>query len=108
MIKGNLHYVYNIGKDCVVTDSYKTSISLTVVRESTEEIDKKVIGFSDIFLIKFTNDNFYMNAPQEFGDISSQEVDDMVQFKRCTDLRSIEFNSWWQIDVIEEPDIVII
>jgi hypothetical protein len=63
--KGKVHYVYNIGKNSFLTESYKTHMFVNVVNEASSQLAKRNIGKTDVALISFANDNFYLNVPQK-------------------------------------------
>jgi hypothetical protein len=100
--KGKMHYLYNLNKSIFLTESEKTPITLSVVREAGEINVKRTLGRTDVVLISFANDNFYLNIPQKINYNTGKYEDKEPEFKRWQDSKNIDFNGWWQIDVIGE------
>lgn len=59
--KGKIHYLYNIGKSCIFTESYKKPMTVTVVRDPSDNQTTRTVSRTDVMLISFANDNFYLN-----------------------------------------------
>ncbi|CAI2387002.1 unnamed protein product [Moneuplotes crassus] len=104
--KGKKHYLYSISKEnkpakCLMTESYRTPLSVNVIREHKEHEAARNIGRTDVVLISFANDNFYLNCPQELDENTGNFKELNVQFHRWQDAKSIDFNGWWQIETSE-------
>ena len=97
-----MHYLYNIGKTCVLTESYKIPMTINVIREPEENQSKRTIARTDVVLISFANDNFYLNIPQKLNSSTGKYEEKEAEFQRWQDFKNIDFNGWWQPDLLED------
>jgi hypothetical protein len=85
-----------------MTESYKTPLTFNVIREANEVKEVRTVGRTDVVLLAFANDNFYLNVERELNKESDFE-DRVIEFQRWQDSKSIDFNGWWQILVQDDP-----
>ena len=104
--KGKVHYLYNIGRTCVLTESYKMPMTITVVREPEENKSVRTISRTDVVLISFANDNFYLNIPQKLNSSTGKYEEKEAEFQRWQDSKNIDFNGWWQPDILDDSSKV--
>jgi len=85
-----------------MTESLKIPLNFTINREpSTEEL-VRTVGRTDVVLLAFANENFYLNVKQDIDSEGNFEAKRM-SFRRWQDTKNIDFNGWWQIEVMEDP-----
>lgn len=101
-----MHYLYNIGRTCVLTESYKMPMTITVVREPEENKSVRTISRTDVVLISFANDNFYLNIPQKLNSSTGKYEEKEAEFQRWQDSKNIDFNGWWQPDILDDSSKV--
>ena len=97
-----MHYLYNIGRTCVLTESYKIPMTINVIREPEENKSERTIARTDVVLISFANDNFYLNIPQKLNSSTGKYEEKEAEFQRWQDFKNIDFNGWWQPDILED------
>jgi hypothetical protein len=80
-------------------------MTFDVIRESSEVNLMKNVARTDVVLLAFANDNFYLNVVQELTNQGVYEPKGM-EFERWQNSKSIDFNGWWQIEVMDNPSEV--
>ena len=62
----------------------------------------RTISRSNVFLLSHANDNFYLNTEFELNKLTGEYYQKDIKFNKWTDLNSIDFNGWWQIEVLDD------
>ena len=102
------HYLYSIEDEVVLTETHKTPISFKVIRDGSTLHLPRTISRSNAFLISFANDNFYLNALHELNKKTGEYYQSSINFQKWHDINNIDFNGWWQIEVLDVLNRVII
>ena len=89
-----------------MTESFRTPLSFNLIKESSEDQKDRTIERADVVLISFANDYFYLNCPQGLNQLTGQYEEQEMKFHRWQDSKNIDFNGWWQIDVLDDPSMV--
>ena len=102
------HYLYSIEDEVVLTETHKTPISFKVIRDGSTLHLPRTISRSNVFLISFANDNFYLNALHELNKKTGEYYQKSIHFQKWHDINNIDFNGWWQIEVLDVSNKAII
>ena len=63
--QSNKHYLHCKRKELSITETDKTPLTIKVIRSGVFQEEKRSISRSNVFLISYANDNFYLNAKYE-------------------------------------------
>ena len=61
------HYLHWIKKEWVLTEAHKSPITFKVIKENSSEDLALTIARSNVFLLSYANENFYLNVPHELN-----------------------------------------
>lgn len=81
-----------------MTESFKNAIEFTIIRSSHDHDSKRTISRSDVVLISFANDDYYLTVPQKIDELTGQIVYQEALFQNWKDSNNKDLNSWWTIE----------
>lgn len=99
-------YTYSKQKFLVMTQSYKTPISYDLVRESETFDEIEDVQSSEVVLLTYANDNFYLNVPHKLNKEDGSYVEGNILFQKWQDNKDIDFNGWFMIEYDEDDNEV--
>ena len=95
------HYLHWIGSEIVLTEIHKTPVTFKVIRDSSYQAIPRTVSKANVFLLSFANDNYYLNVQNELSKKTGDYYQKEINFSKWSDINSIDFNGWWQIEVID-------
>ena len=100
-IRSKNFFTYNTDKYLVMTQSYKTPLYYDLVRESGTFDEIEDVQTSEVVLIAYANEDYYLNVPHRFDPDSGQYVEENIAF-----VNNKDFNAWFMIEYDEDQEIV--
>jgi hypothetical protein len=99
-------YTYSDEKYLVMTQSYKTPISYDLVRESETFDEIEDVQSSEVVLLTYANDNFYLNVPHKLNKETGDYNEGNILFQKWQNNKDIDFNGWFMIEYDEDNNQV--
>ena len=102
------HYLHWVKKECVLTETNKTPLKFKVIREDTSENITMTVARSNVFLLSYANENFYLNVQHELNKTTGEYVQKDINFWKWNDINNVDFNGWWDIDVQDDSTTALL
>lgn len=99
--KGKVLSAFSKKKNLVMTQSYKSPINYDSVRESDTFDEVEDVQSSEVVLLTYANDGYYLNVPHVINDKGKYEEKNIV-FETWQDYKDIDFNGWFMIEYDDE------
>lgn len=68
----------------------------------------RTVAKSNVFLLSFANDNYYLNVQNELSSKTGEYLQKEINFNKWSDINTIDFNGWWQIEAINNAGRVFL
>ena len=107
-LNNKTHYLHWIKNEWSFTETHRIPITFTVIRDNTTLNSKMDVSRSKAFLLSSAHNNFYLNVHHEINKTTGEYVQKDINFSNWDDPNSIDFNSWWQIEVIGDGSKALI
>ena len=92
----------------VLTETHKTPITFKVIKDSSYQTVPRTVAKSNVFLLSFANDNYYLNVQYDLSNKNGEYYQKGINFNKWSDINSIDFNGWWQIEAINNAGKVLL
>ena len=92
---------YNSDKHLVMTQSYSTPLYYNLVRESDTFNEVEDVQTSEIVLVAYSNEDYYLNVPHTFDPKDGEYHEENLSFQNTKD-----YNAWFMVEYNEEKEIV--
>ena len=97
------------GTYLVMTQSYKSALKYDLVRESDTFDEIEDVQSSEVVLLTYANDAYYLNVPDPEAIVEGEEhdvTDQHILFEGWQDYKDIDFNGWFMLEFDDETQKV--
>jgi hypothetical protein len=91
-------FAYSVKKFLLMTQSYSTPITYDLVRESDTFDEVEDVQSSEVVLLTYANDNFYLDVPHKIDKISGEYKEQNLIFQHWRDYQDVDFNGWFMVE----------
>lgn len=99
-------YAYSVRKYLIMTQSYSTPITYNLIRESDTFDEIEDVQSSEVVLLTYANDTFYLNVPHSLDKESGEYEEQNLIFQNWQDYKDVDFNGWFMVEYDEDNNKV--
>jgi hypothetical protein len=101
---GKTLYAYSVRKSILMTQSYMTPLTYDLIRESDTFDEVEDVQSSEVVLLSYANDNFYLDVPHKSDKETGEYLEQNLTFKNWKDYQDVDFNGWFMVEASGEDE----